>query len=111
VEAVKAQGYYIYIYPRDLARTIAAQWTIASDAAVSLPPEEQLATFLSEAYQASLLREEDRPALRERQSRNIACGSFVAVWQRTGGASLAAPWLLRLATPFEHEDDDEHEHD
>jgi hypothetical protein len=61
VEAVKAQEYRIHIYPRELARTIAAQWTIASDAAVSLPPEEELATFLSEAYQASLLREEDRP--------------------------------------------------
>jgi hypothetical protein len=60
-ESIKAQEYRIHIYPRDLARTIAAQWTIASDAAVSLPPEEELATFLSEAYQASLLREEDRP--------------------------------------------------
>jgi hypothetical protein len=60
-DGVKAHEYRIHIYPRDLARTITAQWTIASDAAVSLPPEEEFATFLSEAYQASLLREEDRP--------------------------------------------------
>jgi hypothetical protein len=32
----------------------------ASDEVVELPPEDSLAAFLSEAYQASLLREEDR---------------------------------------------------
>ncbi len=58
--SLEAKEYSIHIYPRDLARTIAAQWITASDQAVQLPPENELAAFLSEAYQASLLREEDR---------------------------------------------------
>src|SRR5215471_18188550 len=57
---MKAQEYCIHIYPLELARTIAAQWTIAPEEAVLLPPEDALTTLLSEAYQASLLREEDR---------------------------------------------------
>jgi len=59
-EAVKAQEYCIHIYPLELARTIAAQWTIPPEEEVLLPPEDALTTLLSEAYQASLLREEDR---------------------------------------------------
>jgi hypothetical protein len=58
--AIEAKEYPIHIYPRELARTIAAQWINAPDEAIHLPPEDELATFLSEAYQASLLREEDR---------------------------------------------------
>jgi sensor domain DACNV-containing protein len=53
-----AKEYPIHIYPRELARTIASQWN--SDEPVQLPAEDELAAFLSEAYQASLLREEDR---------------------------------------------------
>jgi hypothetical protein len=59
-EAAKAQEYCIHIYPLELARTIAAQWTTAPEEEVLLPPEDALSTLLSEAYQASLLREEDR---------------------------------------------------
>jgi hypothetical protein len=59
-EAVKAQEYCIHIYPLELARTIAAQWTIAPEEALLLPPEDTLSTLFSTAYQASLLREEDR---------------------------------------------------
>ena len=59
-EAVKAQKYCIHTYPLELARTIAAQWTIAPEEVVLLPPEDALSTLFSEAYQASLLREEDR---------------------------------------------------
>ena len=60
MEAAKAQEYCIHIYPLELARTIVAQWTIAPEEEVPLPPEDALSTLLSEAYQASLLREEDR---------------------------------------------------
>jgi hypothetical protein len=59
-ERRRSAGVSIHIYPRDLARTIAAQWITAPDEAIHLPPEDELATLLSEAYQASLLREEDR---------------------------------------------------
>src|SRR5580704_8620938 len=52
--------YSFHSYPRELAKQIKAQWDIASGVADTLPPEDALASFLSEAYQASLLREEDR---------------------------------------------------
>jgi DisA bacterial checkpoint controller nucleotide-binding len=51
--------YFFHSYPRELARQIAAQWD-AAGMVDQLPPEDALAFFLSEAYQASLLREEDR---------------------------------------------------
>jgi hypothetical protein len=55
--------YPIHTYPRDLARQIAIQWAITPDASDVLPPEEAIASLLSEAYQASLLREEDRSVI------------------------------------------------
>src|SRR5246127_2492065 len=51
--------YCFHSYPRELARQIAAQWDTAG-MVDQLPPEDALTSFLSEAYQASLLREEDR---------------------------------------------------
>ena len=54
-EAVKAQECCIHTYPLELARTIAARWTIAPEEVVLLPPEDALSTLFSEAYQASLL--------------------------------------------------------
>jgi DisA bacterial checkpoint controller nucleotide-binding len=51
--------YCFHSYPRELARQIAAQWD-AAGMVDPLPPEDALTSFLSEAYQASLLREEDR---------------------------------------------------
>jgi hypothetical protein len=52
--------YFFHSYPKELAKQILARWDTGSEAADSLPPEEALSSFLSEAYQASLLREEDR---------------------------------------------------
>jgi hypothetical protein len=52
--------YSFHSYPRELAKQIIAQWDIVSGVADTLPPQDALASFLSEAYQASLLREEDR---------------------------------------------------
>src|SRR5260370_7237393 len=52
--------YSFHSYPRELAKQIIAQWDIASGVADTLPPEDALASFLNETYQASLLREEDR---------------------------------------------------
>jgi hypothetical protein len=52
--------YYFHSYPKELAKQIIARWEAGSAALDALPPEEALASFLSEAYQASLLREEDR---------------------------------------------------
>ena len=51
--------YCFHSYPRELARQIGAQWDSAGMVG-QLPPEDALTSFLSEAYQASLLREEDR---------------------------------------------------
>jgi DisA bacterial checkpoint controller nucleotide-binding len=51
--------YCFHSYPRDLAGQITAQWD-AAGMVDQLPPEDALTSFLSEAYQASLLREEDR---------------------------------------------------
>ena len=55
--------YPIHTYPTDLARLIAAQWAITPDPLDFLPPEEAIASLLSEAYQASLLREEGRSVI------------------------------------------------
>lgn len=52
--------YYFHSYPKELAKQIIAGWEPGPAALDALPPEEALASFLSEAYQASLLREEDR---------------------------------------------------
>jgi len=55
--------YFFHSYPKELAKQIVARWGPPSDALDTLPPEEALAFFLSEAYQASLLREEDRSVI------------------------------------------------
>jgi hypothetical protein len=55
--------YPIHTYPRDVARLIAVQWAMSPDASDVLPPEEAIASLLSEAYQASLLREEGRSVI------------------------------------------------
>jgi hypothetical protein len=60
---VRTMEYPIHTYPRDLARQIAIHWAITPDASDVLPPEEAIASLLSEAYQASLLREEDRSVI------------------------------------------------
>jgi hypothetical protein len=52
--------YLFHSYPKELAKQILARWDADSGAVDPLPPEDALASFLSEAYQASLLREEDR---------------------------------------------------
>jgi hypothetical protein len=46
--------YPIHTYPRDLARQIASQWATTPDASDVLPPEEAIASLLSEAYQLHL---------------------------------------------------------
>ena len=55
--------YPIHTYPTDLAQLIAAQWATTPDSLDFLPPEEAIASLLSEAYQASLLREEGRSVI------------------------------------------------
>jgi hypothetical protein len=55
--------YPIHAYPGDLARHIAVQWASTQDTSDVLPPEEAIASLLSEAYQASLLREEGRSVI------------------------------------------------
>jgi hypothetical protein len=55
--------YFFHSYPKELAKQIASRWGSASDVLDALPPEEALASFLSEAYQASLLREEGRSVI------------------------------------------------
>jgi hypothetical protein len=51
--------YCLHSYPRELARQITVEWG-AAGVSDELPLGDALAFFLSEAYQASLLREEDR---------------------------------------------------
>ena len=53
--------YSSYIYPRELAKKIVSYWPIAADPLDRLPPEEAIVALISEAFQASLLREESRP--------------------------------------------------
>ena len=55
--------FLVHTYPRELARQIVLQWTAARDAWDVLPPDEAIASLLSEAYQASLLREEGRSVI------------------------------------------------
>jgi hypothetical protein len=55
--------YFFRSYPKELAKQIVSRWGSASDIFDTLPPEEALVSFLSEAYQASLLREEDRSVI------------------------------------------------
>lgn len=55
--------YFFHSYPKELAKQIVSRWGPVSDVLATLPPEEALASFLSEAYQASLLREEGRSVI------------------------------------------------
>jgi hypothetical protein len=50
-----------HTYPRELVKKIVSDWPVAADPLDSLPPEEPLVALISEAFQASLLREEGRP--------------------------------------------------
>jgi hypothetical protein len=55
--------YLFHSYPKELAKQIVSRWKADSNVGKTLPPEEALASLLSEAYQASLLREEDRAVI------------------------------------------------
>jgi len=53
--------YSSYAYPRELAEKIISEWPEVMNPLDDLPPKEALVSLLSEAFQASLLREESRP--------------------------------------------------
>jgi hypothetical protein len=55
--------YFFHSYPKELAKQIVSRWGSASNVCDMLPPEEALVSLLSEAYQASLLREEGRSVI------------------------------------------------
>jgi hypothetical protein len=53
--------YSSHTYPRELAEKITSEWPQVTNPLDDLPPKEALVSLLSEAFQASLLREESRP--------------------------------------------------
>jgi hypothetical protein len=53
--------YSSHTYPRELTEKIISAWPAVTDPLDDLPPKEVLISLLSEAFQASLLREESRP--------------------------------------------------
>ena len=53
--------YSSHTYPRELAEKIISEWPEVTNPLDDLPPKEALISLLSEAFQASLLREESRP--------------------------------------------------
>jgi hypothetical protein len=53
--------YSSHTYPRELAEKIISEWPAVMSPLDDLPPKEALVSLLSEAFQASLLREESRP--------------------------------------------------
>src|SRR5215469_1684389 len=53
--------YSSHTYPRELAEEIISAWPEVTNPLDDLPPKEALTFLLSEAFQASLLREESRP--------------------------------------------------
>jgi hypothetical protein len=53
--------YSSHTYPRELAERIISEWSEVTNPLDGLPPKEALVSLLSEAFQASLLREESRP--------------------------------------------------
>jgi len=53
--------YSSHTYPRELADKIVSEWPEVTNPQDDLPPKEPLISLLSEAFQASLLREEGRP--------------------------------------------------
>jgi hypothetical protein len=50
-----------HTYPRELAEKIISEWPEVTNPLDDHPPQETLVSLLSEAFQASLLREENRP--------------------------------------------------
>ena len=54
-------GYSSHTYPGELAEKIISEWPEVTNPLDDLPPKEALISLLSEAFQASLLREEGRP--------------------------------------------------
>jgi sensor domain DACNV-containing protein len=84
--------YPIHTYPRDLARQIAVQWLITPDTSDVLPPEEAIASLLSEAYQASLLREEGRSVI----CRLILIDSAPVQSAQNTGFTRAKPGLVTV---------------
>ncbi|MGA8657871.1 MAG: putative sensor domain DACNV-containing protein [Chthoniobacterales bacterium] len=52
--------YSSHTYPRELAEKIISEWPEVTNPLDDLPPKEALISLLSEAFQASLLREESR---------------------------------------------------
>jgi len=53
--------YSSHTYPKGLAEKIVSEWLDVTNPLDDLPPKEALVSLLSEAFQASLLREEGRP--------------------------------------------------
>jgi hypothetical protein len=53
--------YSSHTYPRELTEKIISAWPAVTGPLDDLPPKEALISLLSEAFQASLLREESRP--------------------------------------------------
>jgi DisA bacterial checkpoint controller nucleotide-binding len=53
--------YSSHTYPGELAEKIISEWPEVTNPLDDLPPKEALISLLSEAFQASLLREEGRP--------------------------------------------------
>jgi DisA bacterial checkpoint controller nucleotide-binding len=53
--------YSSHTYPGELAEKIISEWPEVTNPLDDLPPQEALASLLSEAFQASLLWEESRP--------------------------------------------------
>lgn len=54
-------NYSSHTYPRELAEKIISEWPRVTNPSEELPSLEGLISLLSEAFQASLLREESRP--------------------------------------------------
>ena len=53
--------YSSHTYPRELTEKIISEWPHVTNPLDDLPPKKALVSLLSEAFQASLLREEHRP--------------------------------------------------
>ena len=53
--------YSSHTYPRELTEKIISEWPHVTNPLDDLPPKKALVSLLSEAFQASLLREENRP--------------------------------------------------
>ena len=60
-KAICRMDYSSHTYPREVAERIISEWPEVTNPLDDLPPKEALISLLSEAFQASLLREESRP--------------------------------------------------